>query len=193
MKSLEGQTCPFCGAGKFVLTTIDYEAELPDAQTLVVPNLPVERCDQCGETVFPAESSQRIDSAIAEGTEQLTPRELERIRDDLGVDQTEMSEILGLGGKTYHRWENGSQYPSRSMGYYIRLLHEFRDAFDWLRERGWRGKNRVRQFTTPHDFAVQFPDLAGKGSRGASVSTGATMARERRSNPARGLALVCLR
>ena len=73
MNTLEGQTCPFCGAGKFVLTSIDYEAELPYAQTVLVPDLLVERCDRCRETVFPVESSQRIDSAIAEHTRQSAP------------------------------------------------------------------------------------------------------------------------
>ena len=40
-----------------------------------------------------------------------------------------MSEILGLGTKTYHKWESGAQFPTRSMSYYIRMLAEFPEAF----------------------------------------------------------------
>jgi putative zinc finger/helix-turn-helix YgiT family protein len=142
MISLKGQICPFCQKGKFVQTKIDYKVGLPDDQSFIVPRLAVDRCDQCAEIAIPGPSSRRIEAAIAEHTEQLTPRELKQIREDLALDQTEMSEILGLGSKTYHRWEHGTQYPSRSMGYYLRVLHEFSHAFDWLRMRGWRKQTR---------------------------------------------------
>jgi DNA-binding XRE family transcriptional regulator len=66
---------------------------------------------------------------------------MREMREQFGVDQTEMSEALGLGGKTFHRWEKGSQYPSRSMGYYLRLLRQFPEAFEWLRSRRWKRRN----------------------------------------------------
>jgi hypothetical protein len=97
--------------------------------------------------------------AIAEQTEQLTPRELEGIWERFNLDQTETSETLGLGGKTFHRWLKGTQYPSRSMGYYLRVLAEFPEAFEWLKERGWRRRNRVAQLPKLQ-FELQFPDLA---------------------------------
>ena len=83
------------------------------------------------------------DDAIAEHTERLTTDELREIREQFELDQTEMSEALGLGNKTYHRWENGTQYPSRSMGYYLRVLREYPDAFRWLRARQWRERDRL--------------------------------------------------
>ena len=83
------------------------------------------------------------DDAIAEHTERLTTDELREIREQFELDQTEMSEALGLGNKTYHRWENGTQYPSRSMGYYLRVLREYPDAFKWLRDRQWRERDRL--------------------------------------------------
>jgi hypothetical protein len=46
------------------------------------------------------------------------------------------------------------------MGYYLRVLREFPEAFQWLRERGWRCKNRIRLATIEPGFGTAFPDLA---------------------------------
>lgn len=151
--------CPTCDTGHFRPKRIDYTVTADDGLKANVPNLLVEICDHCGEIALSADAATAVDVAIAEQTEQLTVRELERIRDDLGVDQTEMSEILGLGGKTYHRWEKGNQVPSRSMGYYLRILAEFPEAFAWLRSHGWRMQNRLTITAVTFDFSVAFPDL----------------------------------
>ena len=151
--------CPTCDTGHFRPKRIDYTVTADDGLKANVPNLLVEICDHCGEIALSADAATAVDAAIAEQTEQLTVRELERIRDDLGVDQTEMSEILGLGGKTYHRWEKGNQVPSRSMGYYLRILAEFPEAFAWLRSRGWQLRNRLVTPSVTFDFSTAFPDL----------------------------------
>lgn len=143
---------------------IDYTINVADGVKVVVPNLLVEVCEHCGEIVLSADASDAVDAAIAEQTEQLTVRELERIREDLDVDQTEMGEILGLGGKTYHRWEKSNQVPSRSMGYYLRVLAEFPEAFAWLRERGWKKRNRLAATPIAIDFSAAFPDLTATQS-----------------------------
>jgi HTH-type transcriptional regulator/antitoxin MqsA len=143
MKTDPANLCPACDAGQLREQRLDYTVTAADGVKVVVPNLLVEVCDHCGEILLSADAADTVDAAMAEQTDQLTPRELERIREDLGLDQTEMSEILGLGGKTYHRWERGNQVPSRSMGYYLRVLAEFPPAFAWLRDRGWRSRNRL--------------------------------------------------
>ena len=90
-------------------------------------------------------------------TERLSQKELEDLQEKSGLDQTEISEVLGLGSKTFHRWLKGTQYPSRSMGYYLRVLAEFPEAFEWLKAKGWRKRNRIVQAQL--NFAVQFRDL----------------------------------
>jgi putative zinc finger/helix-turn-helix YgiT family protein len=159
MKTENSNLCPTCDAGQLREQRIDYSVTAADGVKVVVPNLLVEICDHCGEIILSADAADTVDAAIAEQTEQLTVRELERIREDLGVDQTEMSEILGLGDKTYHRWEKGNQVPSRSMGYYLRALAEFPMAFAWLRGRGWRRRNRLAPQAAAIDFGTAFPDL----------------------------------
>jgi YgiT-type zinc finger domain-containing protein len=165
-ESLAGQTCPCCGTGHFALVQTNYTAEIPDDNPIAIEGIWADRCDHCGEIVFPGETTRFIESVVADETEQLTPRELERIREDLGVDtQDEMSETLGLGLKSYHKWESGKQYPTRSMCYYIRVLAEFPEAFDWLRRRAWRQKNRVIQRQpqlSQADLVVMFPNLPSR-------------------------------
>jgi len=150
MKDIKETTCPCCGEGLLRPIKRDYAAAIGEGQTLRIPNIEMEVCDQCGEEILPLESARIVDAAIAEHTERLTPDDLRQIREQFGVDQTEMSEVLGLGGKTYHRWEKDSQYPSRSMGCYLRVLREFPDTFKWLRSRHWsRLKTRRAKDSIP--------------------------------------------
>jgi HTH-type transcriptional regulator / antitoxin MqsA len=186
-ESLAGQTCPCCQQGHFALVQIDHTERVADDNPITVPGVWVERCDHCGEIVFPGETTRFIESAVAEQTEQLTAGELERIREDLGVDtQDEMSEILGLGLKTFHKWESGRQFPTRSMSHYLRVLAEFPDAFEWLCRRAWRQKNRLAEPESVTDWRAIFPDLAASESTQSFQRT----ARSRRSNPALGLTHV---
>ena len=133
----------------------------------------MEVCDKCGEEILSLEAARAVDSAVAEYTDRLTREELTAIREEFGVDKTEMSEALGLGGKTYLRWEQGNQYPSRSMGYYLRVLREFPEVFEWLRSRGWQGRNRVTttEKSPLSDMESRFPALAGDPSRLNSIVT----------------------
>ena len=141
MNTTKETTCPCCGEGSLRTLKRDYIANIGEGQKLHVPNIEMEVCDKCGEEILSLESARAVDAAIADHTERLTPNELRELREQFGVDQTEMSVALGLGGKTFHRWEKGSQYPSRSMGYYLRLLREFPEAFEWLRSRRWKRRN----------------------------------------------------
>ena len=188
-ESLAGQTCPCCQQGHFALIQIDRTERVTDGNPITLPGVWVERCDHCGEIVFPGETTRFIESAVAEETEQLTGRELERIREELGVaTQDEMSEILGLGLKTFHKWESGRQFPTRSMSYYIRVLAEIPGAFEYLRRRAWRAKNRLATPPAEADFAAMFPDLPANPRASSRIAT--PRAQSPRTNPALGLTRV---
>ncbi len=160
--TMEGEKCPFYAKGQLTLCQVDHRVILPDDPEIVVTGVWVEKCDACAETLFPSESSRYIEQVVAKETEQLTPAQLEGIRKRLGVDQTEMSEILGLGGRTYHRWEKGTQYPSRSMCCYIRILGEFPTVFDWLRGREWRHKEALNRSKYRDGIKLQVSETPAK-------------------------------
>ncbi len=191
-KSLSGQLCPACREGHFQLVQVEHVEEVAEDDPLTIPGVWVDRCDRCDEIVFPGDTVRFIESLVAEQTEQLTPRELERIREDLGVrTQDEMSEALGLGAKTYHKWESGAQFPTRSMSYYIRLLAEFPQAFEWLRGRAWRKKNRLFQQESQTDLTAMFPDLASPSVViECRITASPPPPTSRRFNPAIGLSRV---
>jgi putative zinc finger/helix-turn-helix YgiT family protein len=161
MNASKSTNCPFCVEGTLHLVKRDYVANIGDGQKHTIPNIEMEVCDKCGEEILSLESAREIDAAIAEHTERLMPEELREIREWFNVAQDEMSEALGLGAKTFHRWEKGSQYPSRSMGYYLRMLREFPEAFEWLRSRQWRGRNRIvtSERSPLADMQRKFPQL----------------------------------
>ena len=189
-KSLAGTACRECDEGHFEFIQIDHVEKISNDNPVTVPRIWVNRCTHCGETVFPAITVQYIESVVAEQTERLTGNELERIREDLGIErQDEMSEILGLGTKTFHKWESGAQFPTRSMSYYIRILSEFPQSFDWLRRRTWRNRNRVLTSRATADFNAMFPDLLISEPSFARPYLNSPSS-QTRANPARGLTRV---
>jgi DNA-binding transcriptional regulator YiaG len=188
-KSLAGQICPACRQGHFQLLQTEHVEQVAQDNPLTIPSVWVDRCDHCEEVVFPAETVHFIESVVADQTEQLTPRDLEHIREDLGVDtQDQMSETLGLGTKTYGNWERGNQFPTRSMSYYIRVLADVPGAFEFLRRRAWRSKNRVATPPAQADLAAMFPDLAANPPALPRISN--PRAQSPRINPALGLTRV---
>jgi putative zinc finger/helix-turn-helix YgiT family protein len=138
MNAIKNRPCPCCGEGFLHQVSRDYAAKIGDGQIVKIPNLPMEVCDQCGEEILTLEAARAVDAVIASDMERLAPEELTALRESFGLDKTQMSEALGLGGKIYLRWEQGSQYPSRSMSCYLRVLREFPEAFEWLRSRSWQ-------------------------------------------------------
>jgi HTH-type transcriptional regulator/antitoxin MqsA len=147
--------CPVCDSGRLLPKIGDYLTTLPGGEKLNVPDISFAACDHCGEQTISLTESRKVEEFVAEHLELISPAELRAIREKLGVDQSEMSEALGLGAKTYHRWEKGNQIPSRSMGYYLRLLQKHPESFAWIRDRSWRRPDNVVNV----NFRESFPSL----------------------------------
>jgi len=96
------------------------------------------RCDVCGEFSIPAASARAIDAAILEYSDTVSVEILKEFLTKFHLDQTEAADALGLGAKTFHRWVRGTQRVSRSMGYFLRAMVEFPEAFEWIQQRRWR-------------------------------------------------------
>lgn len=128
--------CPECEKGQMVSVVEDYRVRTSDGNVITVAEVELHRCDSCHETIIPRASGKKIKEAKAEGTEQLKPEELHAFFDRADMTQKDFAEALGLGEKTFHRWLKGTQTVSRSMGYYLRAMDQFPDAFDWVKSRG---------------------------------------------------------
>lgn len=95
------------------------------------------RCDGCGEerqTLAEAGRARHEAAArIQETDRQLAPGEIRRIREErLGLTQSELEQILGLGEKTVVRWETGRVLPTKAADSLLRLLDRDPSAVDFL-------------------------------------------------------------
>lgn len=130
--------CIDCDEGTYELITVDYSDRDASGPEVVVPNVEILRCSHCGQELIPAETSKKISRAVAEADEQLTPEQLYGMLEDFDANQKQLAEICGFGEKTFHRWLKGTQTVSRSMGYYLRVLQRFPEAFAYVKSRAWR-------------------------------------------------------
>jgi YgiT-type zinc finger domain-containing protein len=158
------EICFDCEKGHYEIATINFLANLPNGESLTVPKVQILRCPECGDEVIPYESNQYIESFISEQTEQLSSEDLYNMFRECELDQTQFSEAIGLGAKTYHRWLKGTQVPSRSMGFYLRALAQFPEAFKWVTNRGWRNSSNGCNAgcATCDDKCTKFPAVNKK-------------------------------
>lgn len=117
--------CPLCGQGTLKDTVQDYNTTVKDGdhyKHIVIKDLTVELCSNCKEILLPKESLERVHSEKHKIRGLLSTAQLKNLRQDLGLTQTKMAELLGLGKKSYLRWESGASLQSKSMDRYLRLL-----------------------------------------------------------------------
>jgi len=132
--------CAQCHEGTYQSMTKDYTVELRDGDQCTIANLAQRKCNQGGHVVLPWPSVQRVDRAVADHTEPLTAEFLKQTRERLQPNMTLLAESLGLGSKTWMRWEKGEQNISRSMGYFVRAMAQFPEVYEWVADRAWRGE-----------------------------------------------------
>jgi len=190
------ETCFACGDGHYHEVVEDYRLDLPDGETLTVPQLLILRCDKCGEDTIPPESSRRIEMAVEQHQDTLSPAAVLSFLKQFHIDQTEAAEALGMGGKTLHRWARGTQRVSRSMGYFLRALMAHPSVYEWIRDRRWKraelemSENIYVQLGDywEADYQVRFPAICGRTSTTQAETTQKKTRRE--FNAARGLLIA---
>ena len=118
--------CPVCTARDLQTVNADYETSYVDvngiAQALKVLDLTWLRCLQCGEEFLDDTATAKIEDARREALNRLSPSALRRWRTEISKTQTELSNLLALGAKTFTRWETGAFVPNACASRFIRLL-----------------------------------------------------------------------
>ena len=118
--------CPLCGKSELKRVTGDYETAFVDdagnERELLVRNVAREECPHCGEAFLDEEATQKIENMRLHALRRLSPAKIRGFRETLKKSQTEMARLLGLGDKTYSRWESGSYIQNASSDRYLRLL-----------------------------------------------------------------------
>ena len=174
--------CFACGEGSYREVLVDYVLELPDGDTLTVPQLLILRCDKCGEDTIPPDSSRQIETAVDQHQDTLPPAAVRSFLEQFQIDQTEAAEALGMGGKTFHRWARGTQRISRSMDYFLRALTAHPAVFEWIRDRRWRHAELKTRETQLHEESV--PCTISQPDASAITSATSSRSAESRIAPA---------
>lgn len=131
MKKIQNKIkCPICNESFLEKIASDYSTFVKDGAReirILVKNLQRDKCPKCNEEFLPQEALDRIEVEKYQKLELLTPTELKMIREKLSFTQEEMSDLLGVGKKSYFRWENGLSIQNKSFDKYIRLVSESPD------------------------------------------------------------------
>lgn len=127
--------CGTCRQRGLVPVVLDYQTEITHdgrAYPLSLPALKVFRCEQCGAIVLDDEACKRITAALRVAAGLLSPEEIRRGREALGLTQEQFARYLQVGQETLARWETGGQTPQHSMDRLMRLYFQVPEARRFL-------------------------------------------------------------
>jgi putative zinc finger/helix-turn-helix YgiT family protein len=108
---------------------------------IVIPDLPVIACTNpscpaghdSGNFVEDDQTLERMAEETYRQLGLLTPGQIREGREKLGLKQQELADLLGLGGNSLSRWENGRVYQARSMDTLLRIVFDVPEAVHHLR------------------------------------------------------------
>jgi putative zinc finger/helix-turn-helix YgiT family protein len=139
MPKRKHNVCPACGVGDLAKVTGEFKTQIegPDGHPMIlaVPDVTWRHCGSCGEDLLDHNASEAISRAHRAALRLLGAEEIRSVRQRLAKTQAQMCELLGIGEKTYSRWESGTHFQSEAFDRYLRLLQvpEVLDALNEIR------------------------------------------------------------
>ena len=89
---------------------------------IVIPNAAWQACDRCREEILSHELDKAIGLEAIKRQGMLLPEEIRQVRQRTGLSAVDMAQLLGVGEKTYTRWETGKSIQTKGNDTLIRLL-----------------------------------------------------------------------
>lgn len=149
---------------------VEDEVFIPDSEgkvkyTVKVP-VPAWK-DSDGEIYFDQRARYVRDRIKARHMGLLSPEEIAELRECLGLTQKQLCELLQIGEKSWSRWENGRERPSKVINVLLRALQDGRIDPCYLQHLNDVDESR-RFIWTPEDIPQQvtpysFDTLTTKG------------------------------
>jgi putative zinc finger/helix-turn-helix YgiT family protein len=118
-------TCAGCNSKKVNKVRGEFFAKYNRAPTYI-PEAEMCECASCGKRFFTPDQVKAVmlavkrQARVAAGL--LTPEEMVAIRQKLGLSQSELERLFGLGSKVVTRWETGRVVQSKMADVALRLL-----------------------------------------------------------------------
>lgn len=132
----EMRECPLCSGG---ISRFRGKTAVTLGTRTVTVSDEYDRCDACGEGFYAPGQMDRLQqrAAAAIRTEDglLTPAEIRAIRQELGLSQSGLEQLLGVGAKTVVRWERGTVVPNRATDNLLRIIQAVPGVPEFLRSR----------------------------------------------------------
>jgi putative zinc finger/helix-turn-helix YgiT family protein len=118
-------TCAACNSEKVKKVRDDFFAKYNHA-LISVPDTEMCECWSCGKRFFTPDQVKAVSLAIKRQARVkaglLAPEEIVAIRKKLGLSQSELERLFGLGSKVVTRWETGRVVQSKAADVALRLL-----------------------------------------------------------------------
>lgn len=179
--------CSRCGKRSVYRSAAPYSLEIEHdgrLHTVEVAELDAPRCRECGEIVMDDHTNHQVSDAFRKQLGLLSPEEIRRNREVLGLTPGELSEALGAAEATLRRWETGGEIPGSRDDRLLRIFFEFPSVRDRLaRKSDLRNLGAVVQMPVPTPAPTSFIpaerelraiDLSEWGGRATPDQTDAT-------------------
>ena len=149
LMSIHNSYCKVCGEG--ILTQQNRIREIPYKDTILNVKEVLFECEECGAqpstTSLMRDHRRAITAAKKQYDELLSGQEIRKIRDDLGIDQSEAHQLFGGGPTAFSKYENNDVMQSESMDTLLRLVHMSKITFENLKHlRVLQHKNKRANF-----------------------------------------------
>ncbi|GFM38287.1 type II toxin-antitoxin system MqsA family antitoxin [Desulfovibrio psychrotolerans] len=122
----ESTVCPICEKG--TLKKISGFTYKYKNKSLNLPSYIYYECTHCDQNIEAGEDNLDIDAEILNFMRDvdglLRPEDIKKIRTGYALSQKNLAGILGVGIKTFTRYESGSVTQSRIMDNFLRVLKE---------------------------------------------------------------------
>lgn len=133
--SIHNSYCKACGEG--ILTQQNRIREIPYKDTILKVKEVLFECEECGAqpstTSLMRDHRRAITAAKKQYDELLSGQEIRKIREDLGIDQSEAHQLFGGGPTAFSKYENNDVIQSESMDTLLRLVHMSKLTFENLK------------------------------------------------------------
>lgn len=141
--------CSDCLTRTVVPTVIEHKAQVKHdgvVYELHFPALEIPRCQTCGEIYSTTAVDEQINDALRARLRLLTPAQIRKGIEQLGLKQQEFAGRLGVAPETISRWVNGALIQSRAMDNLLRVffaLPQVREALSGATQDPWLGAPSV--------------------------------------------------
>jgi putative zinc finger/helix-turn-helix YgiT family protein len=126
------QKCMVCRERAVSPTKLDsYETALEHdgrKYAISIADFVVLKCQHCGEIYLDEAADERFSAALRAAAGLLSPAEIRRGREGLGLTQKQLAGSLRISEFTLSRWETGAQIQQRSMDAFLRVFFQSGEA-----------------------------------------------------------------